>query len=83
VVPHVSIKDKREFCRRVSEFISNDRQKFGGIDSGDVELMSEDRPAIRALRRAFKVRGKSDIHISGNMLNGFYLPEGIILLLDL
>ncbi len=83
VVPHRSIIDKREFYRHVSEIITKNRDKFGGIDAGDIEMILENHPAIRGLSRVFRVPVKSDVQATNNMLNGFYLPDCIILLLAL
>ncbi|MDB5476434.1 MAG: hypothetical protein JWP49_1945 [Phenylobacterium sp.] len=42
-------------------------------------MVDESHPAIVALGRMFHVTGRSSIHLSNNLLNGFYLPDGIVL----
>lgn len=82
IVPPDDFKDKRDFYRRVSEVISNNPDRFQGFDASYVEMVSSDHPAISALRRMFHVGGQTDVSIQSNMLNGFYLPDGIILRMD-
>lgn len=79
LVPPRPITDKREFYRKVAEAVSTARDDLQGIDASDTEFVREDHPAMRALSRMFHIEGKSSVHLSSNMLNGFYLPDGIIL----
>jgi hypothetical protein len=83
IVLQPSASDQREFYRRVSEIVAKNRDQLGGIDASDVELVSESHPAIRGLAAMMRVEGLSDVHLSNNRLNGFYLPDGIILRLAL
>ena len=83
IVPHQSIKSKPEFYRRISEIISKDRSMFGGIDASDTEMVADSHPAMQGLGRFMKVPGLSTVAFSGNKFNGFYLPDGIILRVDL
>jgi hypothetical protein len=82
IVPPENFKDKRDFYRRVSEIISNNPDSFQGIDASYVDMVTPDHPAISALSRMFRVGGQGDVSIQSNMLNGFYLPDGIILRMD-
>jgi hypothetical protein len=79
IVPDPSMKDKREFYRRVSEIISKNQAAFGGIDASDTEMLADNHPAIRGLSRFIRAQGLCSITFSGNVFNGFYLPDGIIL----
>ncbi len=82
VVPR-SKTDKREFYRKVAEAISNDKAKFADMDTSDTELVEKSHPAISALGNFTKVSGKTSIHMANNMLNGYYMTDGIIVLMDL
>lgn len=82
IVPHASVRDKMDFYRRVAAAIATNREAMHGIDASDVEMIARDHPAVTALGRMFHVGKGSDVSISNNMLDGFYLPEGIILFLD-
>lgn len=74
--------DKADFYRRVSKVISNHRDKLGGIDASDTELILENHPAIEGLRGIMSAPGINSISFAGNRFNGFYLPQGIILRID-
>ena len=78
MVPN-NLKDKREFYRKVAEAISAESDKLQGMDASDTEMVSETHPAITALRGLVHVEGRSSVQMSNNMLNGFYLPDSIIL----
>ncbi len=75
--------DKREFYRKVADVIADDKRKFADIDTSDTEIIPATHPAIRALSQFAKVSGRSSVQLSNNMLNGFYLTDGIVLLMDL
>lgn len=83
IVPNASMKDKRDFYRRVSEIVSQNRAELGGIDASDTEMVADTHPAVRGLSKIMKAPGLSSISFSGNKFNGFYLPDGIILRADL
>lgn len=83
IVPDASISDKREFYRRVSEIVSRQRDELGGIDASDTEMVPATHPAMRGLGRFIKAPELSNISFSGNIFNGFYLPDGIILRVNL
>ena len=82
VVPR-SKTDKREFYRKVAEAIWSDKSKFADIDTSDTELVETSHPAIGALKNFARVSGNGSIHMANNMLNGYYMTDGIILLMDL
>lgn len=79
IVPDVSIKDKREFYRRVSELVSLHRDDLSGIDASDTEMVADTHPGMQGLGRFMRVTGLGNVSFSGNIFNGFYLPDGIIL----
>lgn len=82
LVPKKQFSDQREFYRHIAEIISENNAYFKGLDPSDTEMVSSDHPAIAALRSMFHVSQRSSISLSSTMLNGFYLPDGIILLMD-
>ncbi|WP_366555620.1 hypothetical protein [Aquibaculum sediminis] len=83
VVPPERFTDKNEFYRRVSEIVTKHREALHGIDASDTEMVLDTHPAIKPLSRMFRVDGKSSVFVSDNMVNGFYIPDGIILLMRL
>jgi hypothetical protein len=83
IVPPAGMKDKHEFYRRVAAIISKHRTDFGGIDTSDTEMVLDSHPAMKGLRKFIKAPGLGSIYFSGNRFNGFYLPDGIILRVDL
>ncbi len=82
VVPR-SKTEKREFNRQVAEAISNDKMRFADINASDTELVDRNHPAISALNSFAKVTGQSSMSMTNNMLNGYYMTDGIIVLMDL
>jgi hypothetical protein len=48
------------------------------MDASDTEMISDTHPAIRGMKRFMRAPGLSSITFSGNVFNGFYLPDGII-----
>jgi hypothetical protein len=82
VVPPQSIKDQREFYRHIARGVSQNRDKMGGVDASDVEMVKDTHPAIQALSRVIRARD-ADVRMTNNMLNGFFLPDGIVLRMDL
>lgn len=79
IVPHASLKDKREFYRRLSDIVRRDRDELGGVDAADAEMVGASHPAIQALKSVVKMSGLGAAHFSNNRFNGFYLPDGIIM----
>lgn len=79
MVPTEEVPDKWEFYRRFAEAIAKHRGELAGFDIGDAELVSANHPAISALGRSFHIEDEPSVFVSDNMLNGFYLPDGIIL----
>lgn len=83
IVPPAGLTDKQEFYRRVSEVASKDPAALGGIDASDTEMVLDSHPAIKGLRGFMRMPGLGNAYFSGNRFNGYYLPDGIILRIDL
>jgi hypothetical protein len=83
LVPDKSLKDRREFYRRVAEVISKDRSMYSDIDISDTEFVQDTHPAIKALKGIFRVKDRGQIHLKQNQMNGYFMPDGIILKMDL
>lgn len=83
IVPPAGFKDKHEFYRRISEIVSKNRAAVGGFDASDTEMVLDTHPAMRGIGRFLGIRGLGSAYFSGNMFNGYYLPDGIILRSDL
>jgi hypothetical protein len=83
IVPHASLTDKREFYRRLSDIVRRDRDKLGGVDAADTEMILASHPAIQALKNILRMPGLGAAHFSNNRFNGFYLPDGIILRMNI
>jgi hypothetical protein len=79
IVPAINVTDKNEFYRILSETISRHREILHGFDISSTELVSDNHPAIKGLKSIFRLAGIGSIHLANNTLNGFYLPDGIIL----
>lgn len=83
LVPSKNLIDRREFYRRLAEIITQNRDTFKDIDAADVEMMPDKHPAIVGVSKMVKVKGLSSVTLRNNMVNGFYIPDGIVLLMDL
>jgi hypothetical protein len=68
---------------RLAEIITKNRSELGGIDASDTEMVLDSHPAMKGLKNFIRAPGLGSIHFSGNRFNGFYLPDGIILRVDL
>lgn len=79
IVPAREISDKFEFYRILASLISQNREKLPELDISDIELKKEDHPAVRGLNSFIRMEGLGSTHFSNNRLNGFYLPDGIVL----
>lgn len=83
LVPHKSVTDKRDFYRQLSAIVTKSRDELGGVDAADVEMVSDAHPAIKGMRRLIKMPGLGDVHLTNNRFNNFYLPDGIVLRMDI
>jgi hypothetical protein len=83
IVPSGQEIDKREFYRSVAEVISNNRDLLHGIDVSSVELVSASHPAMKGMKNFLHMPGIGSAHLSGNTWNGFFLPEGIAIRVNL
>jgi hypothetical protein len=77
------MREKREFYRVISTLISSHRDELHGLESSEVELVDERHPAIQGLSVMLQMGGVGSAHLSGNRLNGYFLPEGIVIRLML
>jgi hypothetical protein len=83
IVPPRGLTDKHEFYRRISVIVANNRAALGGIDTSDTEMILDTHPAMKGMEQFMRMPGLGSVHFSGNRVNGFYMPDGIILRADL
>ena len=83
IVPPKGFTDKNEFYRLVSTVVSKHRNELFDIDASDTEFVLDTHPAIKPMGVMFRVENRGSIFISDNMVNGFYIPDGIILKLTI
>ena len=79
IVPGPEINDKFQFYRRLAEIVADNRNVLGDLDASSTQFMSESHPALVGLARFARVEGVSAIRLSNNMLNGYYLPDAVII----
>jgi len=79
IVPPAELSDIREFYRRAVTVISKHRGEVGDFDAADIRFVSADHPVMQGLGPTYRVTGNKEIRVSNRMLNGYYLPDGIIL----
>ncbi|MBB1250775.1 hypothetical protein [Rhizobium sp. G21] len=79
MVPGHDMKDKREFYRVVSSTINSYQDEMPGIDVGSVEFVSADKPLVKDMAKFIHAPGIINANLSGNTVNGIYVPEGVLL----
>ena len=79
IVPAVSVADKRDFYRRIADVVSEHRMNLGDLDASDTEMLQDNHPAIQGLRNIIKMPGLGSARFTNNRFNGYYLPDGIIM----
>ena len=86
IVPHKTVKDERDFYRRLSNTISSNRHLLSSLHASDIDMIDEHHPAIGAIRGMAAMlfggrRGKCSIKLSQNLFNGLFIPDGVLVLL--
>ena len=83
IVPPAGLSDKREFYLRLADVFAANASALVGFDLGEVQFVRDDHPAIRGLAKMFRLPGVNDAYVSDNVLNGYYLPDAIVIRVDL
>jgi hypothetical protein len=78
VVPPPELDDKRAFYLQVARIVAEHQSELSGFDIGELQFVRADHPAIRGLRTFVRVDGVSDIRMTNNLLNGYLLPDSVI-----
>jgi hypothetical protein len=82
IVPPPDVTDLRDFYHRLVSITVPHQDDLSGLDAADVEMVPADHPAIQGLNGFARLSGLGARSMRSNMLNGFYLPDGIILRMD-
>ncbi|UYW33634.1 hypothetical protein [Methylorubrum extorquens] len=83
IVPPKSLSDKREFYRKMSQIVSAYGDRYPGFDIADIEMIPETHPALKGMSTMFRIPAEVAFSLSGNTFNGFYIPDGILLIMDM
>ncbi len=83
LVPAKGMDDKRQFYFTVAEAINKNRDVLPEFDVGSVEFTLENRPVVEAIKDRVHVVGLDAVDMGGNLLNGVFLSDGILLRSDL
>lgn len=83
LVPAKGMNDKRQFYLTVAETLNKNRNILPEFDIGSVEFTPENRPVVEAIRDRLHVPDLDAVDMSGNLLNGVFLSDGILLRSDL
>jgi hypothetical protein len=78
IVPAGNVS-KSEFFLKLSEVISAHRNDLPGFDISEVEFKADNHPAIEGLKSMMRLEGIGSAHLSNNRVNGFFLPDGILM----
>lgn len=79
IVPPDSLRDRREFYRIVTNTILQFKDEMPAIDFSSVQYMNDNKPLVRAVRDAYHAPGLTREKLSGNTVNGIYIPDGVLL----
>jgi hypothetical protein len=64
---------------KISSTIVDHQDQFSLLTGGDVDLRSAEHPAIRALAVVVRLDGIGDVHLRAIAINGFFVPDCIVL----
>lgn len=78
IVPGKKVENM-EFYLTLSKIISEHRDEIPSFDVSLAELKSDTHPAVSGVAKLVHMPGLGSAHLSNNMFNGFYLPDGIVL----
>ncbi len=79
LVPSAEFNDKLEFFSALARVFAEHREKFDNLEISDVRFRTAKDPAISAVRGVIRLDGLGSTHLNNNRVNGFYLPDGIVL----
>jgi hypothetical protein len=77
ISPNKAVTDKREFYRIVAEQIETHPDETEGLDVSSTEYVAADSAPVKALKSLLSMPNLGTAHLSGNMVNGYYIPEGV------
>ena len=77
IAPNRAVSDKREFYRIVAEQLSSHPEETAGLEVSSTEFIAADSAPANALKTLLHMPGIGAARLSGNMVNGYYVPEGI------
>ena len=80
IAPRNSIR-KRDFYGQVVDVIAHDRHRFEELEAGNTEVVSIDHPVLQNLRKFKDMPQTGPIRITNNMIGGYYMKDGILLLM--
>jgi hypothetical protein len=83
IVPDSAVSDQRDFYRIAAETITRNAANLNGLDVSSVEYVSDDHPAMRGMGRFLRLPGIGSTTFTGNLFNGYYLPDGIAIRMNL
>ena len=79
IAPPNSFQDKREFYKIVANTISRFKAEMPDVDVSSVEYVNDNRPVVKGMRNFIHAPGITSAKLSGNTVNGVYIPDGILL----
>ena len=79
IVPPNSLQDKREFYKIVASTINQFKAEMPDMHVSSVQYMNDNKPLVKAMGDAYHVPGLTSERLSGNTVNGIYIPDGVLL----
>jgi hypothetical protein len=76
--PDKDLADQQQFYRTLSSIMADEPFVELGITAGDVEFLPQDHLASKSVASVIRSTGKGSITMSQNVLNGFLIPDGIL-----
>ena len=79
IVPPIGLTDKREFYLRLADIFAAHAEQLTGLGAGEVQFVDAEHPVIRGLGKIFQAEGPGEIRFTNNLLNGYFLPDAVII----
>jgi hypothetical protein len=69
----------KENYLKIAELMSENWDELLGLDIGDIEFVENLHPAIAGLSKSLRIEGLGRVPLHGQLIDGYYLPESIVM----
>lgn len=81
LVPRTGARENQidENYLKIAELMNSNQDELQGLDIGDIEFVDSQHPAIAGLSKALRIDGLGRVPLYGRLMDGYYLPESIVM----